>query len=554
MSTYGWEFVFSSERDAQSEALMSRKYDAIVIGSGMGGLTFASLMAQMKGWRVLVLERHFKLGGFTHTFQRPGGYEWDVGIHYVGQMGSGMMGRQIMDLVTGGQVKWNAMPDQFDHYVFPDLAFDFVKGRDNLPNSLLRAFPAEEQALNQYFKDLSKASSWFARFAMADSLPAIAGSALRKLNLWIGKLGLMTTGEYMNTRFQDERLRAILSANWGDYGVPPHESAFAFHALIANHYLDGAWYPEGGAGVIAEAAGDIIRGAGGDLRVNHDVRRILIENGRVVGVEVVLKNGQVERLEAPVVVSDAGAFATFTKLAPGIVKDLAWDGGGFCVATLYLGLDRDPRELGFRGENHWIFGSLDHDAEAAGTARLADGNASSCYLSFPSLKDPKAKRHTAEIIAALPYDLVAKYRDQPWRRRAAEYQALKERVSDALLALVEKHHPGFSGLVSCRELSTPLTSELFSGHARGAIYGYPATPQRFFQSFLRARTKIPGLYLTGADAMAPGVMGAMMGGAIAAGLQFRAAGFPRIVAAAARRQNQPMPITAPILPSKLQNY
>jgi all-trans-retinol 13,14-reductase len=131
---------------------------------------------------------------------------------------------------------------------------------------------------------------------------------------------------------------------------------------------------------------------------------------------------------------------------------------------------------------------------------------------------------------------------------------LKERVSDALLALVEKHHPGFGGLVAFRELSTPLTSELFSGHARGAIYGYPATPQRFSQSFLRARTKINGLYLTGADAMAPGVMGAMMGGVIAAGLQFRAAGFPRIVAAAEARQNQAVPSTAPILPSKLQNY
>src|SRR5271165_1646099 len=128
---------------------MNRNYDAIVIGSGMGGLTFASLMAQMKGWRVLVLERHFELGGFTHTFQRPGGYEWDVGIHYVGQMGAGAMGRRIFDLVTGGQVKWNPMPDNYDHYVFPGLSFDFVKGRENLRHALVEAFPAEEQAIDR---------------------------------------------------------------------------------------------------------------------------------------------------------------------------------------------------------------------------------------------------------------------------------------------------------------------------------------------------------------------------------------------------------------------
>src|ERR1022692_110369 len=68
-------------------------YDAIVIGSGMGGLAFASIMAKLRKWRVLVLERHFKIGGFTHTFTRPGGWSWDVGLHYVGEMGEGMMER-----------------------------------------------------------------------------------------------------------------------------------------------------------------------------------------------------------------------------------------------------------------------------------------------------------------------------------------------------------------------------------------------------------------------------------------------------------------------------
>lgn len=70
---------------------LQQDFDAIVIGSGMGGLTVASLLAQMRRWRVLVLEQHFKLGGFTHTFQRPGGYRWDVGLHYVGEMAPGRL-------------------------------------------------------------------------------------------------------------------------------------------------------------------------------------------------------------------------------------------------------------------------------------------------------------------------------------------------------------------------------------------------------------------------------------------------------------------------------
>src|ERR1700732_1974793 len=86
------------------------EYDAIVIGSGMGGLAFASIMAKLRKWRVVVLESHFKIGGFTHTFTRPGGWSWDVGLHYVGEMGDGMLGRRLFDFITECKVKWNPLP------------------------------------------------------------------------------------------------------------------------------------------------------------------------------------------------------------------------------------------------------------------------------------------------------------------------------------------------------------------------------------------------------------------------------------------------------------
>jgi hypothetical protein len=60
------------------------------------------------------LERHFKIGGLTHTFTRPGGWSWDVGLHYVGEMGEGMMGRRLFDFITGGGMIWNPMPDVYD--------------------------------------------------------------------------------------------------------------------------------------------------------------------------------------------------------------------------------------------------------------------------------------------------------------------------------------------------------------------------------------------------------------------------------------------------------
>src|SRR5215470_8263840 len=109
-----------------------RQFDAIVIGSGLGGLAFASIMAKLRQWRVLVLERHFKIGGFTHTFTRPGGWSWDVGLHYVGEMGEGMMGRRLFDFITDGGVNWIPMPDVYDVFIYPTLEFSAHKTRASL--------------------------------------------------------------------------------------------------------------------------------------------------------------------------------------------------------------------------------------------------------------------------------------------------------------------------------------------------------------------------------------------------------------------------------------
>src|ERR1700680_1300259 len=100
----------------------NRNFDLIIIGSGIGGLTVASLMAQLKHQRVLVLERHFRLGGFPHSFTRPGHRAWDVGLHYVGGMAAGDRGRQLFDLVTRFGVRWQKMPSPFEKFVYPDFS------------------------------------------------------------------------------------------------------------------------------------------------------------------------------------------------------------------------------------------------------------------------------------------------------------------------------------------------------------------------------------------------------------------------------------------------
>jgi len=119
-------------------------------------------------------------------------------------------------------------------------------------------------------------------------------------------------------------------------------------------------------------------------------------------------------------------------------------------------------------------------------------------------------------------------------RSTTAYEALKTRISEGLLELVERHHPGFRDLVTSAELSTPLTVEGFTGHRGGGIYGIAATPQRIRNHLVPATTEVDGLYIAGADACSPGVAGALMGGVFAAGAVIGAKGFPTIMGAARR--------------------
>jgi len=498
-------------------------YDAIVIGSGMGGLAFASIMAKLRKWRVLVLERHFKIGGFTQTFTRPGGWSWDVGIHYVGEMGERMMGRRLFDFITDGGVTWNPMPDVYDVFVYPTLQVSACKGQANFRRALINAFPDERANIEQYFRDLKSANRWFYRYVMAMAAPAPLSGIVRAVNRFTADPPLGVTRQYLERRFRDPRLRVVVTSQWGDYGVPPGRSAFATHAAVASHFLNGAWYPAGGAGEIAKATGGVIRAAGGELLPNHEVTRILLEGDRAVGVEVNVKTGKEgarSEFRAPVIVSDAGAWNTFTRMLPASALPF-WDQlksppEGFEVVELFLGLRRDPGEMGFKGENYWIFESFDHDEMYARRNELLDGRAAMAYLSFPSLKDPRAQRHTAAIIAPLSYHSLEALRKEPWPRPSADYESAKKRITQALLDLVERHHPGFGDLVECSELCTPLTFEDFTAAPSGTIYGYPATPERYGKAWLGPRTPVRNLYLTGTDAASAGIIGALMGAVVTA--------------------------------------
>lgn len=463
----------------------SNQYDAIVIGSGIGGLTTAAILSKLNHKKVLVLEQHFIVGGFTQEFKRKG-FQWDVGIHVVGGMGEGDAGRTVFDYITDRKVKWQKIPLPAEKIVYPDIELELAQERHPYESQLVQLFPEEKLNIERYFSDLERISKWYALYQMVSNAPRWLLPVINIFTKEFGKLIRMTTKEYLDQHFQDQRLKAILASQWGLIGLPPSQSAFAIHALIMGDY-SGGYCLVGGAQQIADSIVPIIERGGGKVLTQRQVTEIIVENGAAKGVKARKThqaNAELEEYYAPAIISDAGAFNTYTKLIP---EDYAQKyrnqidqfPKGYSSVILFLGLKDSPQTLGIKAGNQWIYNNYDHDGSLQAQFDSSE-TINSCFLSLPSLKDPTIKHHTAQIIVlAEDYKKFSKWQGQPWRQRDADYYELKQRIAQSMIRFVEGYYPGFQDLIEYYDLATPLTVEYFDFSEQGAIYGIPWVPCNF---------------------------------------------------------------------------
>jgi all-trans-retinol 13,14-reductase len=497
-------------------------FDAIVIGSGMGGLTVAAALARQHKKRVLVLERHYTAGGFTHSFTRPG-YEWDVGVHYIGQVGRGGALRAAFDWLTDGQLAWERMPEVYDRVHLGERSYDYVSGTRRFIERMVEYFPRERGAIERYVQLVKSAARAGATFALDRALPAavsrLVGPLLRAP---LQRHATRTTAEVLGGLTANRELAAVLAAQWGDYGLPPRQSSFAMHATVANHYLGGAYFPVGGASAIARAMAPVIEREGGQIFVTAEVREIVVERGRAVGVRM----ADDREIRAPLVISNAGAMNTFERLVPrehaprAVEQQVREVGASVSYVCLYLGFKHTDAELGLTGTNQWIYPDADYDGSVA--RFLADPSAPFplVFASFPSAKDPTFRdRHpghsTVDVIVPAKYEWFSRWEGTRWHKRGPDYNALKEQYTARILDVLFARVPSLRGKVDVAELSTPLTTQHFSAYATGELYGLDHSPARY-RLPLRARTEIPGLFLTGQDLVSCGVSAAMFSGLLTA--------------------------------------
>jgi all-trans-retinol 13,14-reductase len=505
---------------------MSIPWDAVVIGSGIGGLAAAAALATCRK-RVLVLERHGKAGGLTQTFEREG-WRFNVGVHYLGGFGPGETHRRLLDHLAGGRIEMAPIVGAYDRIRLPGLTLPFAPPRSALITMLKDAFPRESAAIDRYFDAVDRAAATMGAVFMTRSMPGPLAGPLawfkrKEIARWVGR----TTWEVVQELTADPHLRAVLTAQWIDYGSRPAESSFGVHALVTRSYLDGAWYPVGGSAVFAQELGRTIGEAGGEIRTGAEVTGIAVEARRVTGVR--LRSG--EQIAARCVISDAGAHNTLRMLPSGEV-DYAWaqDVTELEASTgyigLYLGLAGDITRAGADTANTWIYESW--DVNQGWDDPFGQARAPALFVAFPSLRDPAhepgpQRRHTGEIVALVNWSAFSRWdhSEDPGGMRAGmsreeSYAAFKDQLKRNLLAQFGEHFAALAPMVQLAEASTPITVASYTGAEHGAMYGLATTPQRFLSPALRPRTPIGGLLLAGQDACTPGVTGAMAGGLMAA--------------------------------------
>ncbi|HSX65911.1 NAD(P)/FAD-dependent oxidoreductase [Nocardioides sp.] len=523
------------------------KFDAVVIGSGLGGSTAAAYLAAA-GQRVLLLERYSVLGGSSHVFRRQGKWEFDCGVHFVGDCGpDGHVPALLRGLGLDDRITWLPMDaDGFDTIIGPDLELKTPFGWDQYQSNLIDAFPGEARGLRRYVSVMRKLGESFDRAVSPSSKTEFAKALARA-----GTAAPFAMAPYVSLLVAcglDPRTILALSVQCGALTTTPIRIAAIAQAMYLQSYAGrGSYYPKGGGQVLAAGFAEVIRSHGGQIRTNAGVDKVLVEGGRVTGVR--LEDG--EQIAASVVVSGADTIRTFTDLVGlehlpltyrqrvkswkmarplingyfGVKLDVSatpnsnyfaiptWDD-----ATSLLSLERMARQVvGARGQSDGV-------SWAREFARRQP-----MFVQSSTRRDPSNHRSAPAGHAAIEVQTITPYNPALWGfegydvrtgeyRNNPQYREIKKIVIDGMLQRMEQAYPGSSSNVRWCELATPATQERFVGNSGGAPFGLELLPSQVGPLRPGVRTPIRGLFLAGTNtAYGPGTEGAMISGQVAAG-------------------------------------
>ena len=451
------------------------RFDAIVIGAGIGGLFCANLLAR-GGMKVLLLERHYMLGGFCSTFRRKG-FIFDAATHFYPLLGnpSTLTGKILRELQV--PTEWIKM-DPVDQFHLPGMpVFTVPSEFGPYVERLKEWFPAESTAIDAYFTEMKQAYM----YGLLYYFRGVANDQAEKLEKYsmAGKL---------DQHFKDPRLKILLMGDAPHWGSSPERTSYVFDAMLRLSYFLGNYYPKGSSQQFADDLGRVLTENGGKILKCAEVSRILAENGKCTGVRVrtISKRDPEEfSFEAPVVVSNADALHTYRDLlgdedrSPWMVDHLRSQKPTFACCLLHLGLrGMDPEKLAAAEGYYWS------------ECHAGDIMKNVFKIFVPTHFDPAIAPPGCQILIVQRPSPVQFDQVTDWPAHKAELEA---RTMGRLRELL----PGIDEHIVVKSSASAMTSFRFTNNWEGGMLGWEMSPGQLGSNRLPVFTPVENLYLTG---------------------------------------------------------
>ncbi len=496
-------------------------YPVIVVGAGLGGLGAACQLASV-GEKVLLLEKHNVPGGFATSFVR-GRFEFEGALHELSDIGTeGNKGSLYRFLEKIGaipnKIKFTRVPEFYRSVFFDGFDVTMPFGLEEYTNKLIELFPNEKKGIEE-FMEMCKAVLAGIEF-IASKGGRFSPAEVLKEHPWIPRITGLTLLEVFNKFFKDPKLMAIIAQLWGYVGVPPSRmNAYIFIAMLTFFLKWGAAYPIGRSHAFTSAMVKAFEDLGGEIRYNALVNRILVENGRTCGVELI--NGDIYLCKA--IISNVNPICTIMKMLPQEIVPESYKKSvyspeiGVSGFSVYIGLNAPYKKLGFNAHEIFINETYDMD---------------SVFETFRKLEHPKflvaaCYNHVYEDISppgTTQLVLTTLQMGKLWQSVSPDqYHRIKDEIADKMVDMVQKTIcPDIRDHIEVAEVATPLTYYRYSKNMEGAIYGYTQDILNGPMLRLKSRGSIPGLYQVGAwTNFGGGFATTILGGRIAAGMYLK---------------------------------
>lgn len=463
------------------------RYDAVVIGAGIGGLTAAAFLAK-NGWSVLVVEQHYVPGGYCHAFTRKG-FQFDAAVHHIAGCGKfNVVGQALKEL--GIEIELTRL-DPMDTVVFPGLSIDIPANLDSYIELLKSKFPPEAAGIEDYFRELNKL---YRATLRSDS----HSETLQRYE----SLSFL---QFVRLFVKNRDLANILASQYGYIGSPLGKvSAVAMAPLLINYLKDGAYFPKGGTQRFADALLTNIFDRGSHVSLKTTVERIKTRSGRVE--HVVLANGLT--VECDVVIANADVTAIFDALSadPAVEAfraDLEKGELGPALFTLYLGLDERANLSRLKRGFYHPDDVLESDAHQW------------IYVSVPNRMDATLAPPGKQLISCCRSL-------EPEFETLGDTPGFRKLMIDRTLEYFREFVPGIEKHIEILEAGTPRTMWSYTRNRAGVAYGWAVTPEQSGNRRLPHSTPLENLFLAGHWTQpGPGVPAVLSSGWRAANLVLR---------------------------------